>query len=143
VLEGGVGGRGLGEPRWDLEALSLAPRPPYSLPLPLPLPPSFPLFFQRYFLEENYVVGDVMRTPDMGSSEFLALNYSAKKQYNVQGLDWQLESIYPTIGLATLFNRTIIVSRELCGYACFAAQKSGPPSSRSPPFIALARRCPE
>ena len=62
---------------------------------------------------DNYVMGDIRQLPNMGVTEFSELNYTAKKAYNVKGLQLQLQSVYPTIGLSLLFNRSMIVSRPV------------------------------
>lgn len=56
-------------------------------------------------------MGDIRQLPNMGVAEFSELNYTAKKAYNVKGLQLQLQSVYPTIGLSLLFNRSMIVSQ--------------------------------
>ncbi|GFH23113.1 glycosyltransferase [Haematococcus lacustris] len=50
----------------------------------------------------------------MGPMAFAALNYTQKKAYNVQGLHMQLDAVYAGIGLAAMFNRSIIVPRIAC-----------------------------
>ena len=63
---------------------------------------------------EKYLMADILKTPNMGVADFHKLNYTAKKQYNVRGLDLQLESVIPALGLSLLFNRSYIMPKLAC-----------------------------
>ncbi|KAL6754384.1 nucleotide-diphospho-sugar transferase-domain-containing protein [Haematococcus lacustris] len=68
----------------------------------------------EYFTGASYVSVAVPKAPSMGPTAFAALNYTEKKAYNVQGLHMQLDAVYAGIGLAAMFNRSIIVPRIAC-----------------------------
>ena len=65
---------------------------------------------REYYTGERYIAVDVRKVPNMGVKEFQALNYTDKKRYNVKGLEMQLQSIYPALGLSLFLDRTLIVS---------------------------------
>ena len=56
-------------------------------------------------------MADIKHVPNMGVKEFLKLNYTSKKHYNVKGITMQLESVNPAIGLSLLFNRSYITPK--------------------------------
>eukprot|EP00798_Chlamydomonas_sp_ICE-L_P028760 gene28760-31942_t len=69
---------------------------------------------EEYYTGDNYIMIDVKTTPTMNPEEFLKLNYTQMKAYNVKGLNWQLASIFPSLGMSYLFNRSLILPKVAC-----------------------------
>ena len=60
---------------------------------------------------ESFVSFDLEKTPSMSPKEFKRLNYTQKKLYNIQGIDMQMDSVWPAMGLSHLFGRTLIMPK--------------------------------
>jgi hypothetical protein len=65
--------------------------------------------------QEKFIMVDLEKSPSLSAKLFSStMNYTQKKVYNMEGLDMQLQSVWPGIALSHLFSRTFIVPKFTC-----------------------------